>query len=327
MLQQQIFVWLLLLLLALLFFCKSIFLRIESRVSHGRKVDFTALTTLVAAAVVVRREGIAGGLALWWDNDTKISIIRANKNVIDCSISCCKGNEWFCSFVYGPSYREKKEKFWEGMKSLRRDREAPWCVMGDSNIVIRKEEKLGGNIYDLGQANWILNFIGECDLLEMNLKCGPFSWSNQRTDNESILEGIDRVLFNSSWFDLFNRAEGFLETAIGSDYNPIICNLFGYYRKRMRDFKFESKWLLEDDCNQVITNSWKHPSIRITEENICSKLSRTSNKLKKWCREKFGKHKRKLDELQKQISDIQKGQLMSEYADLVNKLKEELDKE
>ncbi|KAK8580326.1 hypothetical protein V6N13_143438 [Hibiscus sabdariffa] len=143
------------------------------------------------------------------------------------------------------------------MIRLRNNRDSPWCLLGDTNIVIKQEEKVGGNIYDLVQANWLINFMEECSLLEMHLLGGPFSWINQRSDEDAIMERLDRFLFNSAWSEMFNKATGFLEPAIGSDHCPLVCNSYGSSKRRNRDFRFESKWLLEDECKQVVNNAWK----------------------------------------------------------------------
>ncbi|KAK8589929.1 hypothetical protein V6N12_024318 [Hibiscus sabdariffa] len=187
------------------------------------------------------QEGLQGGLALWWDSDTAIDILYADKNVIEARISINGGQIWLCSFIYEPLNREAKKNFWQMMTSRKKDSEVPWCVMGDSNIVIKQDEKLGGNLYDLEQAKWLSEFIDTGELIEMPLKGGFFTWSNRRSEDDAILEKLDRVLVNHAWLEQFNRAEGFLEPAIGSDHGPIIWNTLGTYRRRKKDFKFEAK--------------------------------------------------------------------------------------
>ncbi|KAK8569056.1 hypothetical protein V6N12_007588 [Hibiscus sabdariffa] len=208
--------------------------------------------------------GSAGGLALWWDGETQIQILHADSNVIDTSISLKDGKIWFCSFIYGPSYRERKEAFWEGMRNMRTESDAPWCIMGDSNIILRQEEKIGGNMYDLNQASWLSHFMEDAGLLEMHLQG-----------------------------DMFHRADGFIETSIGSDHYPIICNFYGSFRKRKRDFKFESKWLLEDDCKLVVLEACCNQSRGSDNAGLCRKLKRTKFKLQKWCKEKYESKKNK----------------------------------
>ncbi|KAK9037488.1 hypothetical protein V6N11_022399 [Hibiscus sabdariffa] len=149
------------------------------------------------------------------------------------------------------------------MRKMRTELDAPWCIMGDSNIILRQEEKTGGNIYDLHQASWLSHFMEEAGLLEM------------------YLQG-----------DIFHRADGFIETAIGSDHCPVICNFYGSFRKRKRDFKFESKWLLKDDCKPIVMEAWGNQSRGSGNVGLCRKLKRTKFKLLKWCKEKYDNQRR-----------------------------------
>ncbi|KAK8559133.1 hypothetical protein V6N12_042416 [Hibiscus sabdariffa] len=112
-----------------------------------------------------------------------------------------------------------------------------------------------------------------------------------------MTEKLDRILFNSSWLDMFHRADGLLETAIGSDHFPVTCNLYGSVRKRKREFKFESKWLLEDDCKPVVMEAWCNQSRGSDNAGLCRKLKRTKFKLLKWCKEKYGNQRRTKEQL------------------------------
>ncbi|KAL4319186.1 hypothetical protein GQ457_18G018140 [Hibiscus cannabinus] len=146
----------------------------------------------------------------------------------------------------------------------------------------------------------------ECSLLELHLLGGPFSWINQRSDEEAIMEKLDRFLFNLAWSEMFNKATGFLEPAIGSDHCPLVCNFYGSSRRRKRDFRFESKWLLEDECKQVVNNAWKLSRGMTESGNVCKKLKRTRFKLLRWCKDKYGKQKNNTEALYKKIETIQK---------------------
>ncbi|KAK8505037.1 hypothetical protein V6N11_012509 [Hibiscus sabdariffa] len=108
------------------------------------------------------------GLALCWDSDIVMDI--ADKNIIEARISINERQIWICSFINRPPYRESRKEFWEMMILRKKDSEVPWCVMGDSNIFIKQDEKLGGNLYDLEQAKWLSNFIDTSELIEMPLK-------------------------------------------------------------------------------------------------------------------------------------------------------------
>ncbi|KAK8517493.1 hypothetical protein V6N12_016343 [Hibiscus sabdariffa] len=114
--------------------------------------------------------GIAGGLALWWNEGVNITVQMDSKNIIDNLVSINEGSAWYCSFIYGPPYREEKKDFWN-MLSRRRDSEScPWCVVGDSNVVTKQDDKLGGNPYEIIQARCLLDFQDVCGMMDLPLK-------------------------------------------------------------------------------------------------------------------------------------------------------------
>ncbi|KAK8975323.1 hypothetical protein V6N11_063286 [Hibiscus sabdariffa] len=162
--------------------------------------------------------GLDGGLALWWSDDTQITILRSGKHFIDAMISINGETEWYGSFIYGPPYREEKQQFWEMMAKLRSGSKDCWLIIGDSNVVSSQEEK---------------------------------------SDEEAILEKLDRALCSLEWSERYSKAVGMLYVAIGSDHAPIIILPQGFKKKYRRDFKFESKCLLEEDCTSIIQASWK----------------------------------------------------------------------
>ncbi|KAK8556414.1 hypothetical protein V6N12_002816 [Hibiscus sabdariffa] len=131
-----------------------------------------------------------------------------------------------------------------------------WLVIEDSNIVSSQEEKLGGMLFNSNDARGLFDFVDTTGLIDLPISGGTFTWSNQRSDEEAILEKLDRALCSSNWNITFPKAVALLDVAIGSYHAPIIVLLKGLKRKYMRDFKFESKWFLEEDCISTVQDSW-----------------------------------------------------------------------
>ncbi|KAK8521992.1 hypothetical protein V6N12_066562 [Hibiscus sabdariffa] len=85
---------------------------------------------------------------------------------------------------------------------------------------------------------------------------GSSTWSNQRSDEEAILEKLDRVLSSLEWNFLFPKAISVTDVAIASDHAPIILLINGVEKKVKKEFKFESRWLMEEECAQVVKEEW-----------------------------------------------------------------------
>ncbi|KAK8559003.1 hypothetical protein V6N12_042292 [Hibiscus sabdariffa] len=147
--------------------------------------------------------GIAGGLALWWSSDVKVSILQYDKNFIDTTISMNGEAEWFGTFIYAPPYEEEKMSFWKNLAELRSDVNSEWCIMGDSNIVASPNDKYGGSPFDHNNVKWYYDFLEQTYLMEIQSQGGTYTWSNRRSNDDAICEKLDRVLTSLEWSFLF----------------------------------------------------------------------------------------------------------------------------
>ena len=66
-------------------------------------------------------------------------------------------------------------------------------------------------------------------------------------EGELIKEGLDRVLANLEWLDMFPNMQVFNLPAVGSNHSPIVVDTDFKYGKAVRRFKFEAKWLSMED--------------------------------------------------------------------------------
>ncbi|KAK8494411.1 hypothetical protein V6N12_002358 [Hibiscus sabdariffa] len=138
-------------------------------------------------------------------------------------------------------------------------------------------------------------------LIDMPILGGAFTWSNQRSDDEAILEKLDRVLCSLEWNILFPKVVAMLDIAIASDYAMVIIQLQGLKNNYKKEFKFESKWLLEEDCTSTVQGSWEPISQPRNSHRFGSKLRRTKHTLIRWSKLKDRvKNQRKI-ELQRRI--------------------------
>ncbi|KAK8482703.1 hypothetical protein V6N11_014320 [Hibiscus sabdariffa] len=124
------------------------------------------------------------------------------------------------------------------MAGLRGQQACKWCVIRDSNSIVNQGEKNGGNVVDIWNVRWYLNFIETKSMIKMPIKGGSFTWSNQRIEEKAISEKLDRILFTGDWSFLYPKAIGIMEAATTFDHNPILLLLNGPKKKRKKVFKF-----------------------------------------------------------------------------------------
>ncbi|XVF14608.1 hypothetical protein REPUB_Repub09cG0075800 [Reevesia pubescens] len=80
-----------------------------------------------------------------------------------------------------------------------------------------------------------------------------------------------------------------MEVALMYDHNPVVFFLANDRRNRKKDFKFETKWLLDQECNEVVTEAWHLLSEGSLMFLVHNKLRSTRIKLKQWSHSKHDK--------------------------------------
>ncbi|KAK8556849.1 hypothetical protein V6N12_003240 [Hibiscus sabdariffa] len=191
-------------------------------------------------------------------------------------------------------------------------------------MVAFPEEKYGGAPFDHRDAKWYYEFLNQTFMMEISSKGGSFTWSNKRCDREAILEKLDRVVSSMEWNFLFLKAISFIDIAIASDHSPIILLTNGVVKKARKDFKFESRWLLEEECSRVIQEKWENRENGPSRGTFRVKLRRTRVKLNKWNKEKCGTNKLSAKDIQQKIMKLQDAPLNVEEAGKLKELKVEL---
>ncbi|KAK9018282.1 hypothetical protein V6N11_001260 [Hibiscus sabdariffa] len=145
-------------------------------------------------------------------------------------------------------------------------------------------------------------------LLELPLKGGTFTWSNHMSEDEAILEKLDRILISLEWSSSFLKAIGVLDATIASDHAPIFLLLKGMGKRYKKDFKFEAKWILEDECTDKVKDGWYSMGDSNRHLGFGRKLNRTRFKLRQWSKVKKGNSKVK-EEMKERIKFLQGKQL------------------
>ncbi|KAL4278069.1 hypothetical protein GQ457_03G015870 [Hibiscus cannabinus] len=229
----------------------------------------------------VEPRGLAGGLALWWKENVSISIIKESVNFIDTLVSFNDEEPWQCTFIYGPPHSLDKRQFWETFQQIRHRSFGKWCIIGDVNLVA-VQDKIGGAPVNKKQAQCFLDFMNNSGLIELPIKGGLFTWSNRRKDDDEITERIDKILVSSEWSLAYPKAIGILEAAVASDHNPILLQIEGLKKKRRKAFKFESRWLLEEECHSNVREEWERRQNCPGHLKLNRKLISTKDKLKRW---------------------------------------------
>lgn len=93
----------------------------------------------------------------------------------------------------------------------------------------------------------------------------------EKTINTRVRERLDRFMATSEWFTLFSQATVSHLLRYKSDHCPIVVRFIKHTKRRgvgSRGFKFETAWLLEEGCEDVVRDAWQ----RAVNSNVLAKI-------------------------------------------------------
>lgn len=111
---------------------------------------------------------------------------------------------------------------------------------------------------------------------------------------------------NAQWRELHDKAMVFVEATIGLDHSPLILNTEEPLNEVGKPFKFESFWVTEEECKEVVSETWSQNGEGSKMFIVCKKLRGCKEKLKVWSIRKFGNLKLKIATTKDQLMEVQK---------------------
>jgi len=132
-------------------------------------------------AFAVKSEGLSGGLVLFWNSDSIVSLKSYSRSHIDVLIkSDLMGEgEWRFTGFYGNPVRSRRKRDWELLQHLRREFDSPWICAGDFNEILNASKQIGGNV----RQEWMMEdfraTVDYCRFLDLGDRCLPYTWDNK----------------------------------------------------------------------------------------------------------------------------------------------------
>jgi hypothetical protein len=209
---------------------------------------------------VVDPVGRSGGLALLWRESNALEIQNYTRRHINAVVKGADRNsQWFLTCFYGNPIPHRRFESWDLLSHLKTLCMGAWLVIRDFNEIVQQSEKCGGAQRRDGQMGLFQNVLGECGLSDLGFKGSKFTWSNGHQDGTYMKERLDRAVANWAWCGLFRNREVCVLPTITSDHTPLLLRTFGdneSYTRYYESFKFEAKWLADEECMGVIKEAW-----------------------------------------------------------------------
>jgi hypothetical protein len=254
--------------------------------------------------------GRSGGLALLWKESAELEIQNFSKSHINATVKASDGyEEWKLTGFYDNPDHTKRKESWELLQHLKSYSPQPWLCLGDFNEILCQQEKVGAVSRRENQMEQFRNALGACSLADLGYMGLRFTWNNGQSDSGFIKERLDRAVANKEWCQMFEEVEVQILAARTSDHKPLLVvggDTHYASRSHKRGFKFEARWWLDEEYNNVVQSAWDSAGGGINAlENVQQKLASCQADLTSWSRRKFGDTEKKVKEKTKRLELLQ----------------------
>jgi hypothetical protein len=210
----------------------------------------------------VKSEGLSGGLVLFWNSDTVVSLKSFSKTHIDVFIqkAITGDSEWRFTGFYGDPVRARRRRSWELLEYLRREYDRPWMCAGDFNEILHASEQIGGGDREEWKMEGFRNTIEYCRFMDIGYTGLPYTWNNKQQGSRNIKVRLDRGLRDDVFMEKFDMTHIRHIQTTQSDH----CGLLISVNKSEwlqdtggpRPFRFENMWTKHDRYNPTVESGW-----------------------------------------------------------------------
>ena len=186
-----------------------------------------------------------------------------------------------------------------------------WCVLGDFNSVLRRDERRGVNedvssMYVL-EMRLFNNFLGEMEVEDSTVLGRSFTWYHP---NGRSMSRIDRVLLLANWSHVWGETSLWVLPRDVSDRCPLVLKVGGW-DWGPRPFRFNNFWLKNRAFKGVVEEKWRGLNVHGWMGFVLKeKLKGLKYRIKEWNKEEYGGMEEKIELLIEEIKGLdEKGEV------------------
>lgn len=101
--------------------------------------------------------------------------------------------------------------------------------------------------------------LESCKLVDLGFIGYPYTWNNKRPGVANTKQRLDRAMANDGWRKKFQASIVIHLFSDDSDHHRLVLQTKSdgrVHNKGLRAFKFEESWLMWDDCEKTVLESW-----------------------------------------------------------------------
>ncbi|XP_058774472.1 uncharacterized protein LOC131648760 [Vicia villosa] len=201
--------------------------------------------------------------------------------------------------IYAPCNSLGRKEMWLQLINLKRNVVGEeWCIGGDYNSVLYKEERIGKYGGHLGKdCEAFQRFVEEMDIIDLPSVGGRYTWFS---GYGNAMSRFDRFLVSDSLISRWNLENRMVGKRINSNHCPVwLKSVNGDWGPK--PFRFNNGWFKHEEFRSFVAEEWNLISVvRRGDFVLYEKLKKLKPALKKWNKEIFGwidlKIEEKIDE-------------------------------
>uniref|UniRef100_A0A8R7TP82 Endonuclease/exonuclease/phosphatase domain-containing protein n=1 Tax=Triticum urartu TaxID=4572 RepID=A0A8R7TP82_TRIUA len=295
----------------------------------GRRMEKFKWMLGMSNMVVRACEGKSGGLALFWKKEIRMELHNYSRYHIDAEVIEKDGFKWLFTGIYGEPSSDRREITWRLMRILKQQLNLPWLCAGDFNEILFNHEKKGGPARAQSQMEGFRLALVDCGLKDLGFIGDKYTWRNHSDASRYIKERLDRAVGSRSWCARFPHCKVVNGDPRHSDHRPVTIHIKGVvgaqkFRRRAHNFRFEARWLQEEDCEAIVNNAWAKAKRR-GETTIQGMLSMVAGDLKNWDANVLGDLQKRIKDLKKELEEVRRGDINQDQVSREHFLREKLD--
>ncbi|KAJ8430951.1 hypothetical protein Cgig2_003535 [Carnegiea gigantea] len=179
-----------------------------------------------------------GRLWLAWNpKEYKVVVLQITEQFIHTrATQLYSQKDIYATFVYGFNHAQQRAPMWADLETISHQMQEAWCVLGDFNTILRKEDRLGGGEVADYELQELQNCLDSRELTEMPYSGAYYTWSNK-----TVWSRIDRALINGYWHDPFDYTHAEFPANELSDHSTIIIQFLQTSKPR-HSFQYCDMW-------------------------------------------------------------------------------------
>ena len=125
----------------------------------------------------------------------------------------------------------------------------------------------------------------------------------KRSGGTTVRCRLDRAVENEDWHEKFPHTAVRYLRLWGSDHRPVLADILTKSVKRKKKFKFDKRWLDNEELRQVILEGWKSEDLP-PEANIIEHIASCRKALSQWRRQNNVNSEKLVEELKEKVEDL-----------------------